>query len=102
MKAGQAIIFSSMVCHASYGNNTDRSRLAIGGRYTTPDVKVYDGFSVDHVSTQAGNLEFPINKLSCFIVRREDLFIATKGLISNKPNFDYNRCHGSVLGSLGN
>ena len=72
MKAGQAIIFSSMVCHASYGNSSDRSRLAIGGRYTTPDVKVYDGFSSDHISTQAGNLEFPIDKLASFMVRGAD------------------------------
>lgn len=74
MKAGQAIIFSSMVCHASYGNSSDRSRVALGGRYTTPDVKVYDGFSTDHVSTQAGNLEFPIDKLASFMVRGEDKF----------------------------
>lgn len=74
MKAGQAIIFSSMVCHASYGNNSDSSRLAIAGRYTTPDVKVYDGFTSDFVSTYAGNLEFPIDKLACFLVRGEDKF----------------------------
>ncbi len=74
MKAGQAIIFSSMVCHASYGNSSDRSRVALGGRYTTPDVKIYDGFSTDYISTQAGNLEFPIDKLAGFMVRGVDEF----------------------------
>ncbi|HIK62694.1 MAG TPA: hypothetical protein EYG01_01655 [Flavobacteriales bacterium] len=74
MKAGQAIIFSSTVCHASYGNNSTSSRLAIAGRYTTPDVKVYDGFSSDHLSTQAGNLEFPIDKLASFMVCGTDKF----------------------------
>ena len=74
MKAGQAIIFSSTVCHASYGNRSGRSRVAIGGRYSTPNVKVYDGFTSDTVSTQSGILEFPFDKLACFMVRGEDRF----------------------------
>lgn len=78
MKAGQFILFSSMVCHASFGNQSDKSRLAMGGRYTSGDVKVYDGFTLDHLSTKAGNLEYPIDKLGCFQVRGKDCYSHNK------------------------
>ncbi|MEQ9569384.1 MAG: phytanoyl-CoA dioxygenase family protein, partial [Longimicrobiales bacterium] len=48
MKAGEFLIFTSLVIHGALPNvTTDDTRLAFVGRYTTNDVKVFDGLTHD-------------------------------------------------------
>lgn len=75
MKAGQFIIFTSLNIHGSYPNITsDLNRLAIAGRYTTNDVKVYDNFPVDTFAGPEGDIAFSTKPLACFQVMGQDKF----------------------------
>lgn len=68
MRAGEGVLFTSMVCHASYSNTTDKPRLAIGGRYTTTDTEVYPGFTTDFAPTKDGLIEFPVEGIKSFML----------------------------------
>jgi chlorinating enzyme len=62
MKAGEAIIFTSLNMHASHPNtSTDSTRLAWVGRYCPGTVEVYPGGMQDAVSTDDGVMNFPID-----------------------------------------
>lgn len=75
MKAGEFIIFTSLNTHASYPNTTsDDTRLALAGRYTTTDVKVYDGFNKDVCATPEGEIPFDVAKCACMQVLGRDAY----------------------------
>jgi len=68
MKAGQAIIFTSLNVHASYPNTSNTRRLALGGRFTRSDVKVLGDTNYDIFPTPKGNIRFSLEKAACFQV----------------------------------
>ncbi len=73
MKAGEFIIFTSLNTHASHPNiTTDDTRLAFAGRYTTTDVKVYNGFRKDVCATPEGEIPFDVSRCACMQVMGED------------------------------
>jgi hypothetical protein len=74
LKAGEAIIFSSLNVHGSYPNVTDDSRLAFAGRFTSNNVKVYNGFTYDWFQTPKGPMKFDLDKIACMQVAGEDKF----------------------------
>ena len=74
MKAGQFVIFTSSNMHGSHPNTSDYSRIAFAGRYTSNDVKVYDGFNHDFFPTAKGNIEFPLDNIGCMQVKGKDHF----------------------------
>lgn len=75
MKKGEAVIFSSLNYHASYPNTSeDKYRLALAGRYTTPDVKVYENQTTDFFASPEGNLEFPLDEIKCVLMHGEDRY----------------------------
>lgn len=70
MRAGEAVIFSSLNMHASYPNTTqDQNRLALAGRYTSGDVAVFQGMTEDHLATVDGMLPFPLARVPPLLVR---------------------------------
>lgn len=74
LKAGEAIIFSSLNVHGSYPNVTDDTRLAFAGRFTSNNVKVYNGFTYDWFQTPKGPMKFDLDKIACMQVAGEDKF----------------------------
>lgn len=68
MKAGEAIIFTSLNTHASFPNISSDNRLAFAGRFTRSDVAVYKGFETDIFPTPEGNIEWDISKVKCIPV----------------------------------
>ena len=73
LKAGEAVIFTSMNMHASYPNVTpDDTRLAIAGRYTSNDVQVYPEFKTDAFPTPEGEVQFSLDRIGCMQVHGED------------------------------
>lgn len=75
MKAGEFMIFSSLNTHGSYPNTSKTDdRLAIAGRYTTNDVKIYNGFTDDVFVTPDGEERFPVDRLGCMQLLGEDRF----------------------------
>jgi non-haem Fe2+, alpha-ketoglutarate-dependent halogenase len=75
MKAGEFIIFTSLNTHASHPNTTTGdTRLALAGRYTTPDVKVYDGFRKDVCATPEGEIPFDVTHCACMQVLGKDAY----------------------------
>lgn len=67
IKAGQFFLFSNLTVHGSGPNNSDVTRLGIGARYTSTDVHVYPGVSIDG---QGMSLE----NYGCLLVRGENRF----------------------------
>lgn len=64
VKAGEAIIFTSLNMHASHDNTSaDDRRLTFVGRYTSGRVAVFEGLTHDAVSTPNGRMTFPIDRL---------------------------------------
>lgn len=59
MRAGQAVIFTSMCVHGAHGNRTDRTNLASVGRYTSAHTRMYVGQSELPFRTGAGVFTFP-------------------------------------------
>jgi non-haem Fe2+, alpha-ketoglutarate-dependent halogenase len=47
MRPGQFFLFSESLLHGSTANPTDKRRLGLSIRVTTPDVKIYEGQTVD-------------------------------------------------------
>ncbi len=73
MKAGQAIIFSSLNMHASYPNETaDQTRLAIAGRYCNNDVKVFENMTHGVLTTSGGPRKYDIGNLAQMQIHGED------------------------------
>jgi non-haem Fe2+, alpha-ketoglutarate-dependent halogenase len=65
MRAGEAVIFTSLNMHASHPNTTtDQTRLAMGARYTAGDVGVFRDMSHDHFPSPGGPLPFPLGRLA--------------------------------------
>lgn len=67
IKAGQFFLFSNLTVHGSGPNNSEFTRLGIGARYTSTDVHVYPGVSIDG---QGMSLE----NFGCLLVRGENRF----------------------------
>jgi len=74
MRAGEAIIFSSLNVHASHPNLTNSARLAFAGRFTTNDVKVYPDQNEDAFPTAEGLIPFPLDKIGSIQVHGTDKF----------------------------
>ena len=85
MKAGEAVIFTSMNMHASFPNSTkDQSRLALAGRYTANHVKVFPGMTHSWQGTPEGVKSYPLDKVSCIQVYGEDSYGFNKILKEEK------------------
>lgn len=75
MRAGEAILFSSLNMHGSYANTTrDDTRLAFAGRYANHDVRAYASQDFDVFPTSDGEVRFPTAPLACIHVHGEDRF----------------------------
>ena len=75
MKAGEAVIFSSLNLHGSYPNITgDQTRLACVGRYTATSTQVYPDMPVDHYPTPEGYMPFPTAPLRNILAHGEDRY----------------------------
>ena len=75
VKAGEFVIFSSLLVHGSYPNQTkDETRLAFTGRYTTNCTRVYPDMKTDHFPTREGMIKFNLDKVKCIQVLGEDRF----------------------------
>ncbi len=63
MKAGEAVIFTSLNTHASYSNSTsDKVRMALSGRYTRPDVHIFKHESITVLPTKGGGMPYDVSK----------------------------------------
>lgn len=75
MRAGEAIIFSSLNMHGSFANTSAAdTRLAFAGRYANHDVRAYPGQTFDVFPTATGEVRFPVAPLACIHVHGEDRF----------------------------
>lgn len=74
MQAGECILFTSLNVHASFPNSTPRARLALAGRYTTNDVRVLNGVDQEPVSTPAGVMSWPLDRVASIQVSGEDRY----------------------------
>ena len=75
MKAGEFVVFTSLNTHGSYPNVTSGdTRLAMAGRYTTNDVKVYDGFTSDQFPTPEGPMLFDLSGVGCMQAHGQDTY----------------------------
>ena len=74
VKAGEFLIFTSLVIHGALPNvTTDDTRLAFVGRYTTNDVKVFDGLTHDTSPTLQGKtFQMSLRDVGCTQVHGED------------------------------
>ncbi|MEZ5168973.1 MAG: phytanoyl-CoA dioxygenase family protein, partial [Acidimicrobiales bacterium] len=63
MKAGECLLFSSNNLHGSFANATDEPRLAMGIRYTSADVGIYEGQATIPYSTGKGNTMVDMRRL---------------------------------------
>jgi ectoine hydroxylase-related dioxygenase (phytanoyl-CoA dioxygenase family) len=73
-KAGEFYIFTSSLVHGSNANVTDRSRFAIGGRYTTTDVRVMPDWehATDAVHFAPMVVKVPVSELGVTLVHGTD------------------------------
>lgn len=70
LRAGEAVIFTSLNMHASHPNVTSGdTRLALVGRYTAADVSVYPGLDTNHFPCPDGPIAYSLAKLPPFLVR---------------------------------
>jgi non-heme Fe2+,alpha-ketoglutarate-dependent halogenase len=67
LEPGQFVLFSNLTVHGSGPNESDMTRLGIGVRFTSADVRVYPGQEIDG---QGMSLE----NFGCVLVRGEDRF----------------------------
>jgi non-heme Fe2+,alpha-ketoglutarate-dependent halogenase len=65
LEPGQFVLFSNLTVHGSGPNESDMTRLGIGVRFTSADVRVYPGQEIDG---QGMSLE----NFGCVLVRGED------------------------------
>lgn len=76
VKAGEFLIFTSLVIHGALPNTTtDDTRLAFVGRYTTNDVKVFDGLTHDtSPAIQGRTFQMSLDRIGCTQVHGVDRF----------------------------
>ena len=75
MKAGEAVLFTSLNLHGSYPNVTqDDTRMAFIGRITSNSVKVYHEMDQDHYPTPEGMIPFSTLPISSIQIHGEDTF----------------------------
>ena len=76
VKAGEFLIFTSLVMHGALPNVTaDDTRLAFVGRYTTTDVKVFDGLSHDTTPSIMGKtFQMSLANIGCTQVHGGDTY----------------------------
>lgn len=75
VKAGEAIVFSSLNMHASRPNTSKNlTRLAYAGRYTSPDIAVYEGKNADVFATPEGNVPFSLDRVKLFMANGQDRY----------------------------
>lgn len=67
LEPGQFVLFSNLTVHGSGPNESDMTRLGIGVRFTSADVRVYPGQEIDG---QGMSLE----NFGCVLVRGEDRY----------------------------
>ncbi|MEO1259506.1 MAG: phytanoyl-CoA dioxygenase family protein [Bacteroidota bacterium] len=73
MRAGEAIIFTSLNMHGSYPNTSEEdTRFAFVGRFTTNSVKVFDGMERDIMATPEGYKSYSTLPLRCIQVHGKD------------------------------
>jgi len=67
LEPGQYFLFSESTVHGSTHNPTDGRRMGVSLRVTTPEVKVYEGQSLDGQG-------YSLDKWGCLLMRGEDRF----------------------------
>jgi len=74
MKAGEFVVFSSLVVHGSHPNTSaEDTRVAFVGRFTTNDVKVYDGLKYDTLPAISGKqFRVSLEDVGCVQVHGND------------------------------
>lgn len=94
MKAGEAVIFTSMNMHASFPNSTqDKTRLAFAGRYTANHVKVFPNMTHSFQGTADGVKSFPLDKISCIQAYGKDSYGFNKILKTEAPTHESVKMH---------
>ena len=75
VKAGEAVIFTSMNMHSSYNNVTqDQERFSLVGRYTANHVKVFPNTDHSYLGTPEGIKPFSLEKWACIQAHGEDSY----------------------------
>lgn len=64
MKAGECLLFSSTNLHGSWPNLSGEARLAMGVRYTSADVGIYEGQDTIPYATGAGTTDVDAHPLA--------------------------------------
>ncbi|EZH71394.1 hypothetical protein ATO12_07775 [Aquimarina atlantica] len=86
MKAGEAIIFTSLNTHASYANTSkDRVRLAMAGRYTRSDVHIFKHESISVLPTKSGGIPYNVHKEPSIPVCGNPKHSKTNNIIAEYP-----------------
>ncbi|MCI0627961.1 MAG: phytanoyl-CoA dioxygenase family protein [Acidobacteria bacterium] len=67
MRPGQFFLFSESTLHGSTANPTKKRRLGFSVRVTTPEVKVYEGQTIDGTG-------YNLEKFRCVLMRGEDRY----------------------------
>lgn len=67
MRPGQFFLFSESTLHGSTANPTKKRRLGLSVRVTTPEVKVYEGQTID-------GWGYSLEKFRCVLMRGEDRY----------------------------
>ena len=79
VKAGEAVIFTSMNMHGSYNNVTgDQNRFSMVGRYTANHVKVFPGTEHSYLGTPEGVKAFSLEHWACIQAHGEDSYCYNK------------------------
>jgi chlorinating enzyme len=74
MRPGQFFLFSESALHGSTANPTRKRRLGLSVRVTTPDVKVYEGQTVDGTG-------YNLERYACVMMRGEDRYAYNKYVV---------------------
>lgn len=100
MRAGEALIFTSLNMHGSLPNITrDRNRLAFVGRITTNDVKVLPGLEYDIFRTGDGPIRHSTAEQQCIQIAGSDRFGFNR--IKAAPELTRERRRDSYIRELG-
>ncbi|PKV48216.1 chlorinating enzyme [Aquimarina sp. MAR_2010_214] len=87
MKAGEAIIFTSLNTHASYANTSDdHVRLALIGRYTRSDVHIFKHESTSVLPTKSGGIPYNVHKEPSIPVSGNPKHSKTNNAIAKYPS----------------
>jgi len=75
MKAGQAIIFTSLNMHGSFPNTSkDQTRLAFAGRFCANSVKIFNNMTHDRLITAFGPKKLDVKNLGAMQIHGDDHF----------------------------